>query len=102
MANLAAHVRLRPIRFGFLVKPDDVSSLLEVFRVNTCRRELTLGADQKVEADFVLWYQRKALMSDSQDSPTDIVFGEAKSFGRDAFNTTLSPSQRRIPLEVGD
>src|SRR4051812_16910027 len=36
MANLAAHVRLRPIRFGFLVKPDDAASLLEVFRVNTC------------------------------------------------------------------
>jgi hypothetical protein len=36
MANLTAHVRLRPIRFGFLVKPDDGNSLLQVFRVNTC------------------------------------------------------------------
>ena len=30
MGNLAAHVRLRPIRFGFLVKPGDGKSLLEV------------------------------------------------------------------------
>ena len=36
MANLTAHVRLRPIRFGFLVQPDDNERLLEVFRVNTC------------------------------------------------------------------
>jgi hypothetical protein len=36
MANISAHVRLRPIRYGFLVKPDDSKSLLEVFRLNTC------------------------------------------------------------------
>ena len=36
MAKFAVHVRLRPIRFGFLVKPHDVKSLLEIFRVNTC------------------------------------------------------------------
>ena len=36
MAKFAVHVRLRPIRFGFLVKPHDVRSLLEIFRVNTC------------------------------------------------------------------
>lgn len=48
-------------------------------------RELAIGTDRKVEADFVLWYQRKASMSHGQDSRTDVVFGEAKSFGRDAF-----------------
>jgi hypothetical protein len=48
-------------------------------------RELALGDDRTVEADFILWYQRKGFMTDGQDSPTDIVFGEAKSFGRDAF-----------------
>ena len=36
MAKFAVHVRLRPIRFGFLVKPHDARSLLEIFRVNTC------------------------------------------------------------------
>ena len=29
MANFTIHVRLRPIRFGFLVKPHDMGSLLE-------------------------------------------------------------------------
>src|SRR5215467_11498398 len=36
MAGLTAHVRLRPIRFGFLVQPDDAERLLEVLRVSTC------------------------------------------------------------------
>ena len=48
-------------------------------------RELTLGAHQKVETDFVLWYQRRSVVDDGQDAPTDLVFGEAKSFGRDTF-----------------
>ena len=29
MAKFAVHVRLRPIRFGFLVKPHDARSLLK-------------------------------------------------------------------------
>ena len=48
-------------------------------------RELPLSAGRKVETDFVLWYQRGALTRDGQDAPTDIVFGEAKSFGKDTF-----------------
>ena len=36
MAKFAVHVRLRPIRYGFLVKQQDARSLLEIFRVNTC------------------------------------------------------------------
>lgn len=39
--------------------------------------------DKRLEADFVLWYQRKQLLKN--DLPTDVVFGEAKSFGADAF-----------------
>jgi hypothetical protein len=46
---------------------------------------LTLSAHQKVETDFVLWYQRRSVIDDGQDAPTDLVFGEAKSFGRDTF-----------------
>lgn len=36
MKNLIINKRLRPIRFGFLVRPNDKSSLLKVFRINTC------------------------------------------------------------------
>ena len=36
MGHLTASVRLRPIRSGSLVQPDDNERLLEVFRVNTC------------------------------------------------------------------
>jgi hypothetical protein len=46
-------------------------------------QELTLTRDLKVEPDFILWYQRKHMFS--SDEPTQIVFGEAKSFGKDAF-----------------
>jgi hypothetical protein len=35
-----------------------------------------------VEADFLLWYQQKH--RSSTDEPTEVVFGEAKSFGKDA------------------
>jgi hypothetical protein len=48
-------------------------------------RELALSAQQKVETDFVLWYQRRSVIDDGQDAVTDVVFGEAKSFGRDTF-----------------
>ncbi|MFV7771717.1 hypothetical protein [Shewanella marisflavi] len=36
MQNLHVKSRLRPIRFGFLVRNDDQESLDEIFRVNTC------------------------------------------------------------------
>ena len=44
---------------------------------------LKLSSAKSVEADFVLWYQRKQMFG--CDYPTDLVFGEAKSFGRDTF-----------------
>ncbi len=44
---------------------------------------LTLANGKKSEADFILWYQRKQILG--TDYPTEIVFGEAKSFGREAF-----------------
>ena len=44
---------------------------------------LKLSSAKSVEADFVLWYQRKQMFG--CDHPTDLVFGEAKSFGRDTF-----------------
>ena len=36
MGHVSATVRLRPVRFAFLVRPSDSKRVLEVFRVNTC------------------------------------------------------------------
>ena len=36
MNNIRVDIRLRPIRFGFLVRPDDKEKILEIFRINTC------------------------------------------------------------------
>lgn len=41
-------------------------------------QELELAPEDKVESDFILWYQRKVLSGN--DHPTELVFGEAKSF----------------------
>jgi len=41
-------------------------------------QELELAPNDKVESDFILWYQRKKHFGN--DHPTDLVFGEAKSF----------------------
>ena len=46
-------------------------------------QEITLASGKKIEADFILWNQRKQMFG--TDYSTEIVFGEAKSFGRDAF-----------------
>lgn len=36
MSRLSAKIRLRPVRFAFLVNPADKISLLKIFQVNTC------------------------------------------------------------------
>lgn len=57
-------------------------------------QELTLGPTEKVEADFILWYQRKAMFG--QDYPTDIAFGQAKSFGREVFEPGDIEKMKRL------
>lgn len=46
-------------------------------------QELCLSTGKKIESDFILWYQRKEMFGTNHN--TEIVFGEAKSFGRDVF-----------------
>jgi hypothetical protein len=46
-------------------------------------QQLQLPNGEKTEADFILWYQRREVLR--PDYPTEIVFGEAKSFGKEAF-----------------
>ena len=36
MSNVSINLRLRPIRFAFLIRPDDQKHTLEAFRINTC------------------------------------------------------------------
>ena len=36
MNSIRVDIRLRPIRFGFLVRPDDKEKVWEIFRINTC------------------------------------------------------------------
>ncbi|GLQ50050.1 hypothetical protein ACFFJT_06765 [Dyella flava] len=50
--------------------------------------ELTLGAQKKLEADFILWRQRTRTLG--ADYPTEIIFGEAKSFGSNVKTHTHS------------
>jgi hypothetical protein len=59
-------------------------------------QELELGQENTVEADFILWYQRKQLFGN--DHPTEVVFGEAKSFGREAFRTGDVERMRMLAL----
>ena len=44
-------------------------------------QKLKLISKKEIEIDFILWFQRRGIIH----YPTDIVFGEAKSFGKDAF-----------------
>lgn len=36
MSHISATVRLRPVRFAFLVRPNDQKRVLEILRINTC------------------------------------------------------------------
>ena len=36
MSHISVRVRLRPVRFAFLVRPSDQKRVLEIFRINTC------------------------------------------------------------------
>jgi hypothetical protein len=44
---------------------------------------MSLSPKETIEADFLLWYQRKNIWHESH-KPT-LVFGEAKSFGKESF-----------------
>jgi hypothetical protein len=61
-------------------------------------QEMTLPNGKKIEADFILWYQRQSLFG--TDHPTEIVFGEAKSFGRDGLTRPARASSGAIKEDV--
>lgn len=59
-------------------------------------QELALTPENKIESDFILWYQRKQLFGN--DYPTEIMFGEAKSFGKDAFQSSDIERMKTLAL----
>lgn len=61
-------------------------------------QELTFPNGKKVEADFILWYQRTQVFG--TDHPTEIVFGEAKSFGREGSMNPLNVARRATNEDV--
>ncbi len=36
MDNVGVNIRLRPVRFAFMVRPEDRANLGKIFRINTC------------------------------------------------------------------
>jgi hypothetical protein len=60
-------------------------------------QELTLASGKKSEADFILWSQRKQIFG--TDYPTEIVFGEAKSFGKDVFKQSDVDKMKLLAME---
>lgn len=59
-----------------------IGSSMEASVAWSAGQELTYSNKDPVEADVILWYQRK--MSLGIDHRTDIVFAETKSFGRES------------------
>lgn len=59
-------------------------------------QELELAPKDKVESDFILWYQRKQIFGNNY--PTEIVLGEAKSFGREAFQSEDVVAMKRLAV----
>jgi hypothetical protein len=67
---------------------------------------LELGPKDEIEADLILWYQRKVMFG--HDHQTDLVFGEAKSFRgenpeekraiKDAFQTEDIERMKRLAI----
>jgi len=59
-------------------------------------QELALADGDRIEADFLLWYRRGEMFG--HRSRTELVLGEAKSFGHDAFGVDDVARMRRLAL----
>lgn len=60
--------------------------------------ELKLASGKSLEADFILWYQRTMMFG--TDHPTEIVFGEVKSFGRDPSKSEVKHERKASKADV--
>ena len=59
-------------------------------------QELSLPNGLRVEADFLLWYRRSEIFGHRAD--TELVFGEAKSFGLDSFTSDDVGRMRKLAM----
>ena len=57
-------------------------------------QHLTLPSGDKAEADFIVWYQRQRMFG--VNGRTEVIFGEAKSFGRECFTDDDVDRMRRL------
>lgn len=64
----------------------NIASMRELDMTWSAGQELTLVTGEKAEADFILWTQKQEFLG--LNRPTNIIFGEAKSFAKDAFKDT--------------
>ena len=96
MAKFAVHVRLRPIRFGFLVKPHDVKSLLEIFRVNTCLWGGTFNPIIPHLRSVPRWWDRHG---HTLESARQIVNGYLDFFEPDFFVESVPGLSARLELD---
>ena len=65
MNNIRVDIRLRPIRFGFLVRPDDEERIAEIFRINTCLWGGLFNPIIPFLESVPSWWERHALDSEN-------------------------------------
>src|SRR5712692_8574000 len=72
MPHISVNVRLRPVRFAFLVNPDDETRALEIFRVNACLWGGKYNAIVPYLGQIPGWWSRDTYRS---ETPAQIVNG---------------------------
>jgi hypothetical protein len=65
MAHISAKVRLRPVRFAFLVRPNDPVRLTEILRINTCLWGGKFNPIIPFFRQVPLWWDRHGLRSET-------------------------------------
>ncbi len=94
MQNLHVNSRVRPIRFGFLVRHDDQESLDEIFRVNTCLWGGMFNPIIPVFDEIPSWWNTEGL---GNKSAHDILNGYIDFFEPDV----LVESEKGLAVNAG-
>jgi hypothetical protein len=76
----------------------DIIGRMDVNVTWSSGQELTFPGGKKVEADFILWYRRTEMFGPGHS--TEIVFGEAKSFGREGSKNPTNLSRKSMNQDV--
>ena len=65
METIDINIRLRPIRFGFLVRPSDTKNLREIFQTNTCLWGGLFNPIIPFISKVPTWWERHGIRFDS-------------------------------------